>query len=100
MPRSVFSSGLVAAGLGAAAEQERRERKAIQQQQQQQQQTSRGAVNILGQGKIWVRVENLAPGTTAEDVQVSISASYQVIMKEPSSVGGSHHRAWGEGDPS
>lgn len=38
-------------------------------------------VNILGQGKIWVRVENLAQGTTAEDVQVSLNFGYDLAFR-------------------
>lgn len=74
----MFTSGIVAAGLGEQAEKERqrkrelgeikeRERLARNQAEMRAQQT----VNILGQGKIWVRVENLASGTTADDVMVS-----------------------------
>lgn len=68
MARSVYTSGLAAAGLGATAQRERPRREPVQPAA-----TSREGVNILGQAKIWVRVENLAEGTTPEDVQVSTS---------------------------
>lgn len=74
--RSVFTSGLAAAGLGGQAEREKERlreeaRERERQQKARQAQMAASNVSIRGQGKIWVRVENLAAGTTAEDVQVS-----------------------------